>query len=70
MSYSAVNFTSMARAYDLNSLVRTKWGVSPASVLAFLWGFDMVAPHLIFCDNMQQKCITISMEQETMFQLH
>jgi len=70
MSHSAVNITSMANAYDFEFLRLGQSGVPPLQVCLFSCGFEMVTPHLIACDNLQQKCITFSMEPVAMFHLY
>jgi hypothetical protein len=70
MSHSAVNITSMANACDFEFLRLGQSGVPRLQVCLFSCGFKMVTPHLIPCDNLQQKCITFSMEAVAMFQLY
>jgi len=60
----------MANACDFEFLWLGQSGVSPLQVGLFSCGFKMVTPHLIACDNMQQKCITFSIEPVAMFQLY
>lgn len=70
MSHSAVNITSVANTCEFKFLWLGQSGVPPLQVRLFSCGFKMVTPHLIACNNMQQKCITFSMEAVAMFQLY
>jgi len=70
MPHIAVNITSVANACEFKFLWLGQSGVPSLQVHLFSCGFKMVTPHLIPCDNMQQKCITFSMEPVSMFQLY
>jgi len=62
VSQSTVNISSMANDCDFEFLQLGQSGVPLLQVCLFSCGFEMVTPHFTACDNMQQKCITFSME--------